>query len=351
MTTILDRISRAGLGLLGLVNILFLLAFLAALLLAAGQAAAEPPACTGKDMIAQLAAESPRELAEIREKAAAVPNGRGLLWRIERPGVEPSFLYGTMHMSDPRVVQLPPAAQAAFDAAGTVVIETTDILDQAKMGEALLSHPELMMFTDATTLPDLLSEEDRALVKAELGRRGIPLASVQKMKPWMLSALISLPACELARKSSGAQVLDVKLANDAKAAGKGLEGLESMTEQLQAMASLPMEFHVSGLVETLRLGDRIEDVMETMVRLYVDGDTGMFWPFFEAALPSEGSEHGYADFQETMIDLRNRTMAEGATPLIEKGGAFIAVGALHLAGKDGLVALLKQRGFRVEPVE
>lgn len=353
MTTKLlaDHLGRAGLALLGLANIVFLLAFAAALLFAAGRAAAEEkePVCSGQDMLAALAAEDPQKLADIRAEAAAVPNGKGLLWRIEHPEAGTSWLFGTMHMSDPRVVTLPPAAQAAFDKAGTVVIETTDVLDQAKMSAALLSRPELMMFTDATTLSSLLSPDDRALVEAELDRRGIPLASVQKMKPWMLAALVSLPACELARKTAGAPVLDVKLANDAKAAGKDIAGLESLADQLEAMASLPMDFHMRGLVETLRLGDRIEDVMETMKRIYLEGETGLFWPFLAAALPSEGDEEGYAEFQETMIDLRNRTMADGAAPLIEEGGAFIAVGALHLAGEDGLIELLRQRGFEVEP--
>lgn len=344
------RIARAGLTLLGLVNILFMLAFLAALLFAVERAAAASE-CAGRDMIADFAASDPQILARIEAEAAAVPNGKGLLWRIEHPGAAPSWLFGTMHMSDPRVVKLSPAAQAAFDGADTIVIETTDILDEEKMGTALLARPELMMFTDATTLPGLLSEEDRALVETGLAQRGIPLASVIKMKPWMLSALVSLPACELARKTSGAPVLDIKLANDAEAAGKEIEGLETMVGQLEAMASLPMRLHIEGLVETLRLGDSIEDVMETMVRLYLAGETGMFFPFFEAALPSEGQEEGYAAFQETMIDMRNRTMAAGAAPLIEKGGAFIAVGALHLAGEEGLVALLRQRGFRVEPAE
>lgn len=344
-----DRLSRAGLALLGLFNILFLLAFLTALLFAAGRASAqEAPACGGIDMIAQLEGEDPARLAAIRAEAAEVPNGQGLLWRIEREGGEPSWLFGTMHMSDPRVVKLPPAAQAAFDAAETIVIETTDVLDEAKMGEMVLARPDLLMFTDATTLPDLLSDEDEATVEQALGRRGIPLEAVKKMKPWMLSALAAFPACELARKAGGAPVLDVKLAGDAKAGGKELAGLESMADQLEAMASLPMEFHIRGLVETLRLGDRIDDVMETMIVLYLEGDTGMFWPFFEAAMPSGGDGNGYAAFQEAMIDVRNRTMADAAAPLIERGGAFIAVGALHLAGPDGLVELLRKRGFTVE---
>ena len=57
-------------------------------------------------------------------------------------------------------------------------------------------------------------------VNKALDARGIPPASVTKMKPWMLSAMVALPACELARKAGGAPVLDVKLAEDAKAAGK-----------------------------------------------------------------------------------------------------------------------------------
>ena len=95
-----------------------------------------------------------------------------------------------------------------------------------------MPKPELMMFTDGTTLASLMSPEDAAAVAKALDERGIPAASVAKMKPWMLSAMVALPACELARKAGGAPVLDVKLAEDAKAEGKSLEGLETVAEQL-----------------------------------------------------------------------------------------------------------------------
>src|SRR5690606_20761727 len=148
-------------------------------------------------------------------------------------------------------------------------------------------------------------------VEQALKARGIPLASVQKMKPWMLISLVSLPACELARKSAGAPVLDAKLAVDAKDEGKELVGLESVTEQLSAMASLPMDLHIRGLVDTLKLGDRIDDVIETMVVLYKTGETGMFWPLFHAVMPSEdGDTSAYAEFDEAIVKARNRLMAE-----------------------------------------
>jgi len=144
-------------------------------------------------------------------------------------------------------------------------------------------------------------------------------------------------------------VLDLLLAQRAKERGLPLHGLESMVDQLEAMASLPMEFHVRGLVETLKLGDGIEDVMETMLALYASGETGMVWPLFRAILPSGAAqdEAGFAAFQEAMVVSRNRTMAEEAAPHFDAGGAFVAVGALHLPGEDGLVELLRARGFAV----
>lgn len=98
----------------------------------------------------------------------------------------------------------------------------------------------------------------------------------------------------------------------------------------------------------MKLGDRIEDVNETMVALYLRGDTGMFWPFFRAVLPGgTDDDEGYAAFEEAMVKARNRTMMERAVPILAEGGAFIAVGALHLPGPQGLVALLRRAGYRV----
>ncbi|MFX5918460.1 TraB/GumN family protein, partial [Acinetobacter baumannii] len=89
---------------------------------------------------------------------------------------------------------------------------------------------------------------------------------------------VALPACEFARKATGLSFLDKKLAEDAVANGKRLVGLETMVEQLTAMSELPMEFHLQALIETLELGDRMDDVMTTMTDLYVAGDIGMTMP-------------------------------------------------------------------------
>lgn len=313
--------------------------------------AEQPAACTGVSLIEQLAVTAPDKLAKARATAAAVRNGAGLLWKVEKAGVEPSWLFGTMHVTDPRVTSLPEAAQAAFDTAGTVVIETVDILDPAKAQAALLANPQLTMFSGDTTLTSFLDKDEAGLIEAELSSRGIPLALVSKMKPWMIAGLVAMPACELARKAAGVDFLDVKLANTAKDAGKQLLGLETIGEQMAAMDGLPMEFHIRGLVETVRLADLMPDIMMTMTELYLQGEIAQIMPVIMAAGPEETGEDasGYADFEERIVTMRNHVMAERATPILAQGNAFIAIGALHLPGDEGLVALLQDAGYTVTP--
>ncbi|TGQ50533.1 polysaccharide biosynthesis protein GumN [Mesorhizobium sp. M1C.F.Ca.ET.193.01.1.1] len=346
---IADRAALVSLKLLAALNVLFFLSFLIVLLLA-GRAHAETATCAGGDLLASLAKSDPTAFKKVEAEAAAVPNGKGLLWKLEKPGERPSFLFGTMHITDQRVTTLPAAAQKAYDGADTVIIETTDALDKAKMMAAMAAEPGLMMFTDNTTLTSLLSPEDAAVLNKGLDARGIPPLTVAKMKPWILSAMVALPACEVARQTAGAPVLDVKLASDAKASGKDVEGLETAVDQLRAMASLPLSYHMKGLVETLKLGDKVNDVNETMIVLYQRGEVGMFWPLFRVVLPDAADEAGYAAFEQTMITSRNKVMVEHAEPILARGNAFMAVGALHLPGPDGLVEDFRKAGYTVTAV-
>ena len=339
------RSPETVLRLVAAANALFFASFLVVLLTAAGTARAEDAVCGGQDM---LSAMTPDALKTIEAEAAKTVNGENRLWKVEKAGLKPSYLFGTMHMTDPRVINLTTEAQAVYDGASIVVIETTEILDQKKAAAALMAKPELMMFTDKTTLTSLVKPEDLAALKAGLKARGIPLAAVNKMKPWMIAGLVALPACELQRKKDGAPFLDIKLAQDAQDAGKELDGLETMTEQISAMAALPIEFHVQGLVETVKLGNKMEDVMETMIGLYTQGRIGMIMPFLKSVSPAGmGDEENYGNFEDVMIKARNKVMAERAEAILAKGNAFIAVGGLHLPGADGLVEKFRAAGYTV----
>ena len=143
-------------------------------------------------------------------------------------------------------------------------------------------------------------------------------------------------------------VLDETLAADAKKAGKTVGGLETALSQIEAMNSLPLEMHVGSLVETAKLGTRMDDIFETMIVLYQKDDTAMIWPLIRAVVPDTGAgAEDYAVFEQTMIVKRNHGMDASAQPFLENGKAFIAVGAMHLSGAEGLVELLRKDGFTV----
>jgi uncharacterized protein YbaP (TraB family) len=342
------RRPESALRFMALVNSLFFASFLAVLLFASSQADAQEIVCTGENMVEALQKSDPAAYAKLEAEAAATPNSSSRLWKIEKDGVKPSYLFGTMHMTDPRVIDLTPEARTAFDSVGTVVIESTDILDEKTAAKALLSNPGLTMFTDATTLTSLLSKEDAEKLNKGLTARGMPLITVNKMRPWLISSMIVLPACEMQRKKGGAPFLDIKLAQDAEAAGKKVEGLETIVEQIDAMNAVSMDLHIRSLVEVVALGDKMDDVMETMIALYAEGRTGLIMPFMKG-LKAEGlssiSDEAYGDFEEIMLTARNKVMSARAAKILAEGNAFIAVGALHLPGEKGLVELFRKEGY------
>ena len=170
-----------------------------------------------------------------------------------------------------------------------------------------------------TTLTSLLSKEDAREAEQGLTARGMPLITVNKMRPWLIASMIALPACEQKRKQAGAPFLDIKLAQDAQAAGKRVEGLETIVEQIDAMNSVSMDLHIQSLVEVVALGDKMDDVMETMIALYAEGRPGLIMPFMKS-LKAEGlssiSDEAYGDFEEIMVAARNKVMSARAAKIL-----------------------------------
>lgn len=303
--------------------------------------------CSGNNLVASMRLNDPVSYQKLVGDSSKILNGNGRLWKIEKAGSSASYLFGTMHLTDPRVIDLTPEAKSAFDSVGTVVIESTEILDPDVAAKALLAHPDLIMFTGDKSLTSYLDPAQTEKLEKGLTARGISFASVNKMKPWLVAGMVSLPACEALRKKSGASFLDVKLAIDAKASSKKVLGLETMAEQLDAMASLPMELHINGLLDSLALGDKLDDVMETMIVLYTEGNIGMIVPFLKTVSGTTTNSSSYGQLEEAMISARNKTMRDRGLPILEKGSSFIAVGALHLPGEQGLIELLRVQGYTV----
>lgn len=326
----------------------FLSAFLFLLLARSLPAhASEPPVCTGKNLLAELERSDPQALGDLRKQASETQNGKGIFWKIERAGTEPSHLLGTMHVTDPRVVEMPEEAWLPFEETDTVALEL-ESLEPMDIGRALFAYPELTMFTDDTSVKTLLSIEEVGRLEAMLKARGIPLFAVARMKPWMLLLHISMPACEKTRAAMGLAPLDLALIRAAHEQGKTVIGLETALEQMESMNAIDSAPLLRSVLQQMEAGDKLNDMFATMTDMYIDGDIGMFIPLsYQVLGTTAAKDPSYADIMKHLVNDRNIRMAERAAPLLQKGNAFIAVGALHLIGEQGLVELFRKQGYTV----
>ena len=253
-------------------------------------------------------------------------------------------------MADPEISILRKDVKEAILASDTLVIESVEALDPVAAQKAMGALAHLTLLTEGT-LRDLVEDDLEDELETAVTIRGIPMPLADRMQPWLIATTISLPVCEIQRKQSGEKVLDAALAEFAKTSGKPVKGLETIAEQLTALASLPEEYHVSALEETLASGDVAVDMIETLKQSYLSGKMGVVFPLMKEVMPKSGSGEGALQLQEELIDKRNVKMAERSEEVLKSGSTFIAVGALHLPGETGLVKLLRDNGYTVTPVQ
>lgn len=307
--------------------------------------------CGGADMLQEFAARNPVAYENLRADAKALQNTEALLWRVEGQGLAPSYLFGTMHLSDERITKLSPAVSKALTGAKAVVLEIGDLSPAALAGAVASSGADLV-YADGRSLADALAPEEFEKVKAVVTASGLPGDAARMLKPWLISTLLSISECERRKAASGAKVLDMQIAETAKANGIPVSGLETINEQLTALSGIPEDQQLQMLRVSLKYFERTNDMMETMVQFYLRRDMGAAMPF-QSALASEMGipDSAFDGFRKSLLEDRNKRMSAAARPFLDKGNAFVAVGALHLPGETGLVALFRKAGFTVVPVE
>jgi uncharacterized protein YbaP (TraB family) len=315
---------------------------------------AAPPACQGRDLLSEMKASDPKAFSDIRAAADATANARALLWRVEVPGRPSSFLFGTLHSTDERVQRLSPAIQASFEAASKVALELVE-LASGKAAEAMMNRKDIssrMTYASGKGLADHLSDAELDKLRGIFGKRGVPAAAVQRIRPWFAWSALASPECEARRVAAGLAFLDQQLGREAQRRGKAVVGLETIVGQVNALSGMAEASQVHLLKTTLALIDIREDQWNVMHELYLARDVGAILPFSLKLAEKAGFDPTvFAPIERDLIDKRNVTMRDAALPLIREGNAFIAVGALHLSGKGGLVELLRAANFAVTAVE
>ena len=215
---------------------------------------------------------------------------------------------------------------------------------------ARLRH--LLVYEDGSTLGGLLQPEERAVAGEALQKAGFPTAAHDKLKPWFVTLMLALSECERARAVAGKQALDLQIGGQARARGVPVVGLETIDDQLGAMAAIPEADQLTMLKATLKSYSRNGDLIETMLQRYLAREMSKMLPLQAEMIRAVGLDPaGFKGFQHALLTVRNPRMRDAALPILAKGRAFIAVGALHLIGEDGLVKLFRDAGYEIAPVE
>jgi len=307
------------------------------------------PSCRGLNILEELQGTDAHE--RILAVASATENTEALLWKVEHGERQPSYLFGTVHLTDERVGQHSPALLAALGAARRLVLEIDDYSPDSFL-KAFARARDLIMFTDRRRLDQLLTEAEYSKVSGILRRSGFPAEVTGAVRPWVATLLMAVSDCEQARLRTGRLSLDAKLARHAQSHGISVAGLETVELQLRALASVPEGDQIAILKSALRTYDRIDDIIETTVQLYLGRQTGAIWPLQLVLAEQVGiAPDAFASLEQSLLTTRNLGMRDSAARHLEEGGAFIAVGALHLPGRHGLVALLREAGYTVTAVE
>jgi uncharacterized protein YbaP (TraB family) len=274
--------------------------------------------------------------------AETLRNGQGVLWQVARDGKPLAHVFGTIHLADPEIIALPAAVAAAFQAATSLAVEA--ILDDA----ATQTLAQAMALPPDRNLQDLVPADVFGKAAAAARPYGLQPVHLNRLKPWALAMLITVPPEEIARRSSGQPALDVWLSKQAHAAGKTVRGLETMAEQIAVFDGLPPAEQAAFLGAAAIDVAQKQRLMATMKAAYLRRDIEAVRKAAQDGTPD--SARAAADrLEHGLIDLRNKRMVERMKASFD-GGAFVAIGALHLPGENGIIALLQREGYAVTRV-
>ena len=259
-----------------------------------------------------------------------------LLWQVTMPAMrDTTYLYGTMHTRDARAFQFGPEVSQALIRCDILAGEL-DLEETKHMGPSMANA---LFLPGGSTLDQYYTKREYKQVMNALREELGPLAAMgAKMRPFYLMAMLS----EVKMREDSALVLDDWFQYHARAMGKPVVGLETIKEQVDAVDLIPLEDQARMLLQQVRTKGRSGHAEQALER-YANGDLDGLLKL----MVDEGME-GPTD-KALLVD-RNVRMTERALEQMRSHGIFIAVGAAHLPGDQGLIEQFRRRGYTVMPV-
>lgn len=265
-------------------------------------------------------------------------DNRTLLWEVTGKDLtKPSYFLGTMHLLCPEDAFLSQSVLEVLNYTEKVYLEV-DMDDMSQM----LSGMKSMQMRNGIKLSDLLTEAEIDNVKNYfVGRLPLPFDLVQNYKPMFLLAMIaqqSLPC----NAGGGTETL---LMAEAKKLKKSIEGLETLAFQASIFDSIPYAHQAKALIEAISDSTNQKKQAMEMVSSYQQQDLDRILKL------TEENNSGMADYLDLFLFKRNKNWVEQFEKLAPGGSYLFAVGAGHLPGNEGVLELLRQKGYHLRPLE
>jgi len=269
------------------------------------------------------------------------PTDKPFLWKIE--GKKPSWLFGTIHLPDDRVLALHKVVTDALDASDAVYIEVDPAEAQGpKMQQAA-------MLAGNQTLRDLVPAELYGRAEKYLQTKGLPMMALEKMKVWTFA--VTMMTIDYLPLMLTKQPMDVVIFTRAKENKKEAGSLETVEEQIAVFEGLTTEEQVEllrGTVDELEKGG--ENPVEKVIKMYLAGDVE---PLFAELNQIKKTDPTSEKLMRLLFTDRDAHMAERIEAKLKANpdkSFFFAVGAGHLREKEGVVGLLAKKGLTIKRV-
>jgi uncharacterized protein YbaP (TraB family) len=266
-----------------------------------------------------------------------------LLWRISGNGLEhPSWLYGTIHMIPSEQFFLPAGTEAAFDSSSALYLEVdmTELEDPARQMQLLQDS----YMKDDLTLKDLVTEEEYEMIKVHFAELGLPLMFLQRIKPMFLSVFADGSISPNSLQDGSIKVYEMELTEMAKENDIPIGGLETLDFQMSIMDSIPYEAQADMLMESIKMADQAGSQYDSLFALYISQDINSMYSSID-------EDQNLSSFDSLLLIQRNHNWIPVMREKMMENSSFFAVGAAHLGGPDGVIALLRKEGYRVVAVK
>ena len=290
----------------------------------------------------EMATVTPASSERAPAPTSSTAHGKHFLWKVSR-GTAVAYLVGSIHVGTAAMYPLDAVITQSFERASRLVVEVNVAgVDQDAMAQRMLGAG---MYTDGKSLREAIAPQTWRDLEQACTQLNVPLPLLQMQKPWLASLMLTT----FAAKAYGYDEklgIDLHFLQRAKQRGIAVVELESLDFQLGLFDHLSPTEQEAMLKQTLADVRKGAANFAAMVTSWRQGDSGQMETLVNDSFDkTPNSDHLY----QLMFTDRNAGMAAKVDGLLQQGGvSFVVVGSGHLIGPQGVVGLLKKRGYSVE---